>query len=220
MINYLKKNVREWIDKKRFPSSVIYPGVNIDKVSSISQDTVVFNDSTLIGSSVGPRTYIQKNSVLINSDVGAYCSISEDVSIGLANHPLEMVSTSPIFYDCHHPLPFFFADDNYGVEIFPRVNVGSDVWIGKGVMVKSGVKIGNGAVIAAGAIVTKDVESYSIVGGVPAKFIKYRFDEEIRTELEKSRWWELDDALLKKVWRSFQNPNELINELKSIKNDA
>ena len=70
------------------------------------------------------------------------------------------------------------------------VNIGNDVWIGEKAIILDGVTIGNGAVIAAGAVVTKDVQPYSIVGGVPAKHIKFRFDEETRCIIEQSCWWD------------------------------
>ena len=86
--------------------------------------------------------------------------------------------------------------------------IGKDVWIGAGAVILRGVKVGNGAVVGANAVVTKDVDSFSIVGGVPAKLIKYRFNKEKIDLIKDSKWWDLTpakaDSELQKINKKFK----------------
>lgn len=86
------------------------------------------------------------------------------------------------------------------------MRIGNDVWIGCGVIVMPGVSIGDGAVVGAGAIVTKDVEPYSVVSGVPARLMRYRFDRETIETLESLDWWDWDDATLRSRISFFREP--------------
>ena len=118
--------------------------------------------------------------------IGKFCSIAPDVRIFLAGeHPTTTVST--------YPFNYMFNDGSK----LPRNNgskgdvvIGNDVWIGDGALILSGVTIGDGAVIAARAVVTRNVEPYSIVGGIPAKVIKMRFDQLTIERLLKVAWWD------------------------------
>jgi len=121
--------------------------------------------------------------------IGNYCSISSNVKIYLGgHHRSDWIST--------YPFPAFFhqsdSPQNYG-GTNGDVIIGSDVWIAANVTILSGVKIGHGAVLANGSIITKNVEPYEIVGGNPAKHIKYRFSQEIREELLSIAWWEWEE---------------------------
>ena len=118
--------------------------------------------------------------------IGAYCSIADDVHIMLGgNHQTDWVSTYP-FYS--------FLPELAGIErpLKTRgdVVIGNDVWLGSGCRIMSGVTIGDGAVVAAGSIVTESIAPYSIVAGIPARHLKFRFDEENRAALQKLRWWD------------------------------
>lgn len=101
------------------------------------------------------------------------------------------------------------------INLNKRTIIENDVWIGEGVIIKSGVRIGTGAVVAMGAVVTNDVEPYSIVGGVPAKLIRKRFDESTVIHLLDSKWWEQSDSWIRENLCYFEKmvTNELINEL-------
>lgn len=123
--------------------------------------------------------------------IGKYCSIGADVKIGLGKHPISYVSTSPIFYTDRNCLGVKLVEGS-SYEESDEVIIGNDVWIGSNAIVMGGITIGDGAVIGAGSIVTKNVEPYSVVGGVPAKIIKYRFDEEERAKLLNLKWWDWD----------------------------
>ena len=130
--------------------------------------------------------------------IGAFCSIAKNVHFTEGNHPLQCITTSQIIYNSE----FGFCNNNVSIHDLETRNdkskIGNDVWIAANVMIMPGVCIGDGAVVAAGAVVTKDVEAYSVVGGVPAKFLKYRFSPKIIERLKKIKWWNWSDEQIKK----------------------
>lgn len=209
----IKKIIREWILRRRFPKSVIYTGAMVDEKSQLSAHSVLFSNVVLMESSLGMYSYVQAHSIICNAKIGSFCSIAGNVNIGLAVHPIDMVSTNPVFYDNTQPLPHFFVKSKQFYETMPKTIIEADVWIGQGAMIKAGVKVGIGAVIGAGAIVTKDVVPYSVVAGVPAYEIKKRFDDFTCKKLIDSKWWEFDDAKLEKFVPFFSDPQKFLEVL-------
>ncbi|MFI7481962.1 CatB-related O-acetyltransferase [Kocuria sp. M1R5S2] len=148
---------------------------------------VRINSVELQGTSYwGFGSYMNSGMVRSYSEVGRYASIGRQVSIGLGHHDMSLFSTSPFFAKHSAGSRMPMASENPK----RRVLVGHDCWIGDGVMIVSGVTIGTGAICAAGAVVTKDVRPYEIVGGVPAKHIGWRFEEDVRQRMLASRWWD------------------------------
>lgn len=142
--------------------------------------------------------------------IGSFCSIANEVKIGVSEHPTHFLSTSPYFYK-----KLGFREMDKEMNFVKEVVIGNDVWIGQSAFIKGGVTIGDGAVIGAYAVVTKDVPPYAIVGGSPAKIIKYRFSEEIRKELLVLKWWDLPDHLIKTL--PFEDINQCLIQLRIIR---
>jgi len=123
------------------------------------------------------------------TSIGVYCSIADGVSCLRRNHPYDRLSQHPFFYNQYLG---FVTKDTIEDNGDNPLTIGHDVWIGRNTTILPGCKyIGHGAIIGAGAIVTKDVPNFAIVGGNPAKIIKYRFSEEVQNTILKSPWWHL-----------------------------
>lgn len=167
----------------------------IDKTAKVGAS------SNCIRVNMGRYSYMGFHNSICDTTIGAFCSIASYCAIGGGKHPLDAVSTSPVFYARRNSLKRSFAElpelENKGVEI------GHDVWIGEAVFIKDGVKIGTGAVVGAHSVVTKDIAPYAIVGGAPAKVLRYRFDEETIKKLLDSKWWDWADEKLTKTGRTF-----------------
>lgn len=151
-------------------------------------------------------TYIGANSKINNCEIGKFCSIADDVKIGLPIHPLDYISTSPIFFSRANGTGLKWSESTIFDGQAKKTFIGNDVWIGSRVIILGGVTIGDGVVIAAGSIVTKNVPSYAVVAGVPAKVVKFRFNEKEVDSLIKSAWWNLDTDILRKNLSLFQQP--------------
>jgi len=210
---FLRRALQEFRLRRRFPNSVIQAGVNADRLSSLGDFSVLFANVTLMETNLGAYSYIQSGSVILNAEIGKFCSIAGGVNIGLGVHPTHMVSTSPVFYDDSQPLPKFLIHGRIFTETLPRTVIGSDVWIGQGAMIKAGIQIGVGAVIGAGAVVTKDIPPYAIAAGNPCRQIRLRFSEEITGRLIASNWWALSAETLEELAHLFSDPAELLDEL-------
>jgi len=206
--------------KNRKKKIKLMKGCNIAQRSTFEGCNVI-GKATKFDGSIGFGSYMGANCE-ISAKIGRYCSIAENVKVVIGNHPSTVfVSTHPSFFSTKaqagfsyvdKPLfeEFTYADDNGNFVV-----IGNDVWIGYGVSIMSGVTIGDGAIVAAGAVVTKDVEPYSIVGGIPAKIIKYRFSKDEIDYLLKIKWWDKSQDWIKSNAYLFSNVSDFVNEFGS-----
>lgn len=200
----------KWYGKcKIHPSCIVLGDCDFEGRNKLSEKTY-FRDSRL-----GYASYVGARCEFNRSLIGKYCSIGNNVIVVTGTHPLaNCISTHPFFYssDSHS---FSYVDEVKFSELLSDdqgncLTVGNDVWIGDNVLIKGGISIGDGAVIAMGAVVTKDVLPYSIVGGVPAKVIKYRFDKTDIEHLLGLKWWNKPEEWIKEHARSFSDAESFL----------
>ncbi len=156
------------------------------------------------GAQLGRYSYTGRGTVIWHAEIGAFCSISWNVSIGGANHDYSRLTTHSFLYD--NKDFGLMPEEKTGYDRFTEPCViGNDVWIGANACILRGATVGTGAVIAAGAVVTHDVEPYTIVAGVPARPLKKRFDEHAVRLLLESRWWELPADVIRQNYDLFNS---------------
>lgn len=179
--------------------------------SRIGHGSKIESGTTFVNSTMGRYSFCGYDCEIAGADIGEFCSIANYVAIGGGQHPVDWVGTSPVFYEGRDSVTKKFST-------FPRpapkkVIIGSDVWIGYRAIILQGVTIGHGAVVGAGSVVTRNVAPFSIVAGIPARHIRYRFEEDIRNALLASRWWERDDATIAKCARDIRDPKRFLEAL-------
>ena len=219
LLNYLQGYIYTRKQNKLKACQIHYH-TEIDLKTEFEGKNVILSGVGLQDCRLGYGSYIGNDTILYKTDIGRFCSIADHVSIIFGEHPSsKFVSTNQAFYfksgvggDSYVNQDYWFPEQTYpsaDKEKDRYCIIGNDVWIGKKVMMKSGVKIGDGAIIATGAIVTKDVEPYSIVGGVPARLIRYRFSREEIEWLQNLKWWEKGEDWWEKYAQYFHDIEKL-----------
>ncbi len=195
------------IKRRLIKSENPFPDCRIDFPSRVDDGAILHkckiacNCDIRSGVEILEHSYVNRGSNIMSGKIGKYCSIGYNVDIGMFEHPLDRVSTSKEIYE---------EENNWNEVCAPPI-IKNDVWIGSKATILQGVTVGNGAIIAAGAVVTKDVPAYAVVGGVPAKIIKYRFDEDIRKKLEATKWWDKDAEWVNNNRKLFDDPEKFLN---------
>lgn len=182
----------------------------VDRSSKISPKARIHAFGKIRNSMIGDYTYVSHGASVNNTKIGKFCSIGCSFKSGLGMHPIDFVSTSPVFYSNNNALGFSFVNDNFYKE-YSNICIGNDVWIGADVMILDGVQIGDGAIVAAKSLVNKDVPPFAIVGGVPAKVLRYRFDEKTIKELLRLKWWNFPIEKLSLIAKEFTDVENFSN---------
>ncbi len=182
--------------------------------SELSKKSYLGSRTRFYNSKIGKYSYTGRNAYFFKTIIGNFTSIGDGCQCGMPEHDITYVSTSPVFMIGPNRLHTNFLQ-------IPRpkyrdTEIGHDVWIGANVLIKAGVKIGNGAIIGMGSVVTKDIPSYAIAVGNPAKVIRYRFEDNDIEQLNRTCWWEFDDEQIKKCADAFRDPRALIEASKIL----
>lgn len=178
--------------------------------SEIHKTSNVFAGSHLVNVKVGKYSDIGYDCSITNTTLGSFCSLGANIKIGGANHSVDWVSTSQVFNKNKDSLKKKFSHHTF--EPFQNTKIGNDVWIGDNAMIRAGVRIGDGVIIGMGSIVTKDISSFQIWAGNPARFIKNRFDDDTIMKLSVIKWWEWDDHRIEQNAIYFSNVKDFLSE--------
>ena len=184
-----------------------------DNSSKFTPFTHILSGAKLYDVQVGKYSRIGVNCQVSSATIGNFTAIGKDTVITVGQHPTNYLTSHSIFYEkgnwgWHDDwiAPIDFQSDK-------RVTIGNDVWIGRQCIILDGVTIGDGAIVATGAVVTKDVPPFAIVGGVPAKVLKYKFSQEIIDRLEEIQWWNLPDEKITEVIDLFHTKNPSLDDI-------
>ncbi len=199
-----------WLrNRQRFPQTTIAQTAIVDPQCRFGPHVVIYPGAEVMASAVGRYSYVGHAAKVIHCQIGSFCSIAPTAIVGGFLHPSqEWVSTSPVFFSTRRQCGVSFADRDRFQETAETV-VGNDVWIGYRAIILPGVRVADGAIIGSGAVVTKDVESYAIVGGVPARVIKKRFSDQDIQWLLEARWWDWPPEALQAHWEHFSSVDSL-----------
>jgi acetyltransferase-like isoleucine patch superfamily enzyme len=173
---------------------------------------VIYKNSTLGRIRLGAYSYVGEWAHAGSVNFGRFCSVGPHFMSGLGAHPTNFVSTSPVFYSTRKQCGTTFSERDY-FEEYRETSIGHDVWIGSRVYVRDGVSVGHGAIVATGAVVVKDVPDYAIVGGAPARVIRYRFSEDVIKRLLEAQWWNWSEERLRQAQPLFaqEDPEAFLN---------
>lgn len=211
---YIQKLLGRWFDQPLIPKgkTASYSLVRSEKANTeLGNNTKVYAPFFLHDVRLGDYSYIAKNSSVSNCIIGKFCSIGPSFCCGMGIHPTNGISTAPMFYSVEKQNGVSLTQENKVKEHRQSI-IGNDVFVGANVTVLDGVKIGDGAVIGAGAVVVDDIPPYAIAVGVPAKVVKYRFDEQTIKSLLEKQWWNGPEEDLKNVERYFWDVESFLKQ--------
>ena len=191
--------------------------IKMNRWTSFDGGNRIHKRTDIRNTKIGYGTYLGWDCDLVSGSIGKFCSIAPFVKCIYGTHPLSpFVSSHPAFFSLRKQSGFTFVTEprfieNKLTEKGCSFEIGNDVWIGYDVKISEGVSIGDGAVIATGAVVTKDVPSYEIWGGIPARKIRDRFSNDVKEKLLKIKWWNKDIGELKGQVDLFDDVDAFIN---------
>lgn len=175
--------------------------------SEVHERVKLFPPYFIHKASIGKYTYISEHASISYADIGNFCSIGPNFICGWGIHPLNGISTAPMFYSTLKQNGYTLAREDK-IQERKAIRIGNDVFIGMNVTVLDGVTIGDGAVIGAGTIVAKDVAPYTIVAGNPMQVLRKRFDDDLIEKLLRLQWWYWEDHRLPEIEQFFFDPEQ------------
>ena len=221
MLQYIKNKIYGTIKKymlRSFPELLVMesPGRSLidfhvcDEALNGKQ-VKIYPPSSVLDSTIGDYTYVSQNSHISRTTIGKCCSIGPNLLCGWGIHPLNTISTHPMFFSTEKQNGMTLSAEDK-IKERKEIKIGNDVFIGANVTILDGVTIGDGAVIGAGAVVSKDIPPYAVAVGCPIRIIRYRFPEEIRNKLLEIQWWNFSEDNLQDVERMIFNVGGFIEK--------
>lgn len=193
------------IRKTKLSETPLVHPTAVIKNATLGRFTEIYERCSIEDADVGDYSYVVRDSEIWCTTIGKFVNIASHARINAPNHPTWRATLHHFTYRAENYWPDAEAEEQFfNWRRENRVVIGHDVWIGHGATVLPGVTVGNGAVIGAGAVVSRNVQPYTIVGGVPAALIRERFDAATGARLDRLAWWDWDHAQLRDALDDFR----------------